>query len=67
VRLPTFIPVAWSKAAAVLPGSCKKTIAVMSPNTGTQTGDLLGIPASGPPLRWEAVDAYQREARDFHE
>jgi predicted ester cyclase len=27
--------------------------------TGTQTGDLLGIPASGRPLRWDAVDVYQ--------
>ena len=27
--------------------------------TGTQTGNLLGIPASGRPLRWDAVDVYQ--------
>jgi predicted ester cyclase len=27
--------------------------------TGTQSGNLLGIPASGRPLRWDAVDVYQ--------
>ena len=27
--------------------------------TGTQTGNLLGIPASGRPLRWDAVDVYR--------
>jgi predicted ester cyclase len=27
--------------------------------TGTQTGNLLGIPPSGRPLRWDAVDVYQ--------
>ena len=27
--------------------------------TGTQTGNLLGIPATGRPLRWDAVDVYQ--------
>jgi predicted ester cyclase len=27
--------------------------------SGTQTGDLFGIPASGRPLRWDAVDVYQ--------
>jgi predicted ester cyclase len=27
--------------------------------TGTQTGDLLGIPASGRHLEWDAIDLYQ--------
>lgn len=27
--------------------------------SGTQTGDLLGIPASGRQVRWDAVDVYQ--------
>ena len=27
--------------------------------TGTQTGDLLGIPATGRPLSWDAVDVYE--------
>jgi predicted ester cyclase len=27
--------------------------------TGTQTGALLGIPASGRPLRWDAIDLYR--------
>ena len=27
--------------------------------TATQTGDLLGIPASGRDVRWDAVDIYR--------
>jgi len=27
--------------------------------TGTQKGDLLGIPASGRPVRWDATDLYR--------
>jgi predicted ester cyclase len=27
--------------------------------TGTQSGNLLGIPATGRPLSWDAVDVYQ--------
>ena len=27
--------------------------------TATQTGDLLGIPASGHNVRWDAVDIYR--------
>jgi len=27
--------------------------------TGTQKGDLLGIPASGRPVRWDAIDVYK--------
>jgi steroid delta-isomerase-like uncharacterized protein len=29
--------------------------------TGTQKGPLLGIPASGRPLRWDAIDMYHLE------
>lgn len=29
--------------------------------TGTQTGALLGIPASGRPVRWDAIDVYRLE------
>jgi predicted ester cyclase len=27
--------------------------------TATQTGNLLGIPATGKPIRWDAVDIYR--------
>jgi steroid delta-isomerase-like uncharacterized protein len=29
--------------------------------TGTQTGALLGVPASGRPVRWDAIDLYRIE------
>ena len=34
-------------------------VAVRLVVTATQTGDLLGIPASGKPVQWNAVDIYR--------
>jgi predicted ester cyclase len=35
------------------------TVAVRLVVTATQQGDLLGIPASGKQIRWDAVDVYR--------
>ncbi len=43
------------------------TVAVRFTIEATQQGDLFGIPATGRPLRWDAVDIYRLSDRKIVE